>query len=106
MAQTEPTQGQPSRLLFSGLFVVIQSPICALLEALEPWKLELRIYSLHKSLLLAASRVFVDNLDARVSEQELEDEFQTYGVIRRVWLRESHRAMLLSTLMIVEMLKI
>jgi len=32
------------------------------------------------------SCVYVDNLDARISEQELEDEFQIYGVIRRIWV--------------------
>ena len=30
------------------------------------------------------SSVYVDNLDARVSEQELKDVFQTYKVIRRI----------------------
>lgn len=29
------------------------------------------------------SRVFVGNLDPRVTERDLEDEFRTYGVIRR-----------------------
>ena len=29
------------------------------------------------------SRVYVGNLDPRVSERELEDEFRVYGVIRR-----------------------
>ena len=32
------------------------------------------------------SRVYVGNLDVRVSEWELEDEFLTYGVIRRIWV--------------------
>ena len=30
--------------------------------------------------------VYVGNLDARISEQELEDDFQTYGVIKRIWV--------------------
>ena len=34
----------------------------------------------------AMSRVYVANLDARISEQKLKDEFQTYGVIRRIWV--------------------
>jgi len=32
------------------------------------------------------SRVYVDNLDPRASEQELEDEFPTYRVIRSIWV--------------------
>ncbi|XP_047337710.1 serine/arginine-rich splicing factor RSZ22A-like [Impatiens glandulifera] len=32
------------------------------------------------------SRVYVGNLDPRVSERELEDEFRIYGVIRSVWV--------------------
>ena len=32
------------------------------------------------------SRVYIGNLHARVSEQNLEEEFQTYGVIRCIWV--------------------
>lgn len=32
------------------------------------------------------SRVYVGNLDPRVSEREIEDEFRTFGVIRSVWV--------------------
>ncbi|WOH08353.1 hypothetical protein DCAR_0727792 [Daucus carota subsp. sativus] len=32
------------------------------------------------------SRVYVGNLDPRVSERELEDEFRVYGVLRSVWV--------------------
>ncbi|XP_071736459.1 serine/arginine-rich splicing factor RSZ22A-like [Rutidosis leptorrhynchoides] len=32
------------------------------------------------------SRVYVGNLDPRVSERELEDEFSVYGVLRNVWV--------------------
>ncbi|XP_057521094.1 serine/arginine-rich splicing factor RSZ22A-like [Amaranthus tricolor] len=32
------------------------------------------------------SRVYVGNLDARVSERDLEDEFRVFGVIRSVWV--------------------
>lgn len=32
------------------------------------------------------SRVYVGNLDPRVSEREIEDEFHTFGVIRSVWV--------------------
>ncbi|XP_022881515.1 serine/arginine-rich splicing factor RSZ22A-like [Olea europaea var. sylvestris] len=32
------------------------------------------------------SRVYVGNLDPRVTERELEDEFRTFGVIRSVWV--------------------
>ncbi|PNX86629.1 serine/arginine-rich splicing factor RSZ22-like protein [Trifolium pratense] len=32
------------------------------------------------------SRVYVGNLDSRVSERDLEDEFRVYGVIRSVWV--------------------
>ncbi|GAV71191.1 LOW QUALITY PROTEIN: RRM_1 domain-containing protein [Cephalotus follicularis] len=32
------------------------------------------------------SRVYVGNLDPRVSERELEDEFRMYGVLRSVWV--------------------
>ncbi|KAJ6812366.1 serine/arginine-rich splicing factor RSZ21A-like [Iris pallida] len=32
------------------------------------------------------SKVFVGNLDPRVSERDLEDEFRVYGVIRSVWV--------------------
>ncbi|XP_038712117.1 serine/arginine-rich splicing factor RSZ22A-like isoform X2 [Tripterygium wilfordii] len=32
------------------------------------------------------SRVYVGNLDPRVSERDLEDEFRTFGVIRSVWV--------------------
>ncbi|KAL8536822.1 hypothetical protein ACS0TY_012118 [Phlomoides rotata] len=32
------------------------------------------------------SRVYVGNLDPRVSERELEDEFRAFGVIRSVWV--------------------
>lgn len=33
--------------------------------------------------LIGMSRVYVGNLDPRVTERELEDEFRVYGVIRR-----------------------
>ncbi|KAG6772942.1 hypothetical protein POTOM_024372 [Populus tomentosa] len=32
------------------------------------------------------SRVYVGNLDPRVSERDLEDEFRRFGVIRSVWV--------------------
>ncbi|VYS53382.1 unnamed protein product [Arabidopsis thaliana] len=32
------------------------------------------------------SRVYVGNLDPRVTERELEDEFRSFGVIRSVWV--------------------
>ncbi|KAL2510221.1 Serine/arginine-rich splicing factor RSZ22 [Forsythia ovata] len=32
------------------------------------------------------SRVYVGNLDPRVSERDLEDEFRVYGVLRSVWV--------------------
>ncbi|KAH9609147.1 hypothetical protein KSS87_002373 [Heliosperma pusillum] len=32
------------------------------------------------------ARVYVGNLDPRVSERELEDEFRVYGVLRSVWV--------------------
>ncbi|KAI3843861.1 hypothetical protein MKX03_036957 [Papaver bracteatum] len=32
------------------------------------------------------SRVYVGNLDPRVSERELEDEFRVFGVLRSVWV--------------------
>ncbi|KAL7590259.1 hypothetical protein Lser_V15G41273 [Lactuca serriola] len=32
------------------------------------------------------SRVYVGNLDPRVSERELEDEFRVYGVLGNVWV--------------------
>ncbi|XP_010271961.1 PREDICTED: serine/arginine-rich splicing factor RSZ21A [Nelumbo nucifera] len=32
------------------------------------------------------SRVYVGNLDPRVTERELEDEFRVYGVLRSVWV--------------------
>ncbi|THU59196.1 hypothetical protein C4D60_Mb03t22430 [Musa balbisiana] len=32
------------------------------------------------------SRVYVGNLDSRVSERELEDEFRAFGVLRSVWV--------------------
>ncbi|XP_019417663.1 PREDICTED: serine/arginine-rich splicing factor RSZ22A-like isoform X2 [Lupinus angustifolius] len=32
------------------------------------------------------SRVYVGNLDSRVTERELEDEFHVFGVIRSVWV--------------------
>ncbi|XP_057419837.1 serine/arginine-rich splicing factor RSZ21 [Lotus japonicus] len=32
------------------------------------------------------SRVYVGNLDPRVSERDLEDEFRLYGVLRSVWV--------------------
>ncbi|XP_043696316.1 serine/arginine-rich splicing factor RSZ22-like isoform X2 [Telopea speciosissima] len=32
------------------------------------------------------SRVYVGNLDPRVTERELEDEFRVYGVIRSIWV--------------------
>ncbi|OAY85775.1 serine/arginine-rich splicing factor RSZ21-like [Ananas comosus] len=32
------------------------------------------------------SRVYVGNLDSRVSERDLEDEFRVYGVLRSVWV--------------------
>ena len=34
----------------------------------------------------AMSRFYVGNLDARIPEQELEDEFRTYKVLRRIWV--------------------
>ncbi|KAH7832922.1 hypothetical protein Vadar_001347 [Vaccinium darrowii] len=38
------------------------------------------------SQVLRMSRVYVGNLDPRVSERELEDEFRVYGVLRSVWV--------------------
>jgi len=32
------------------------------------------------------TRVYVGNLDARVSKQDLEDEFRTYRVIKHIWV--------------------
>ncbi|ONK81940.1 uncharacterized protein A4U43_C01F34480 [Asparagus officinalis] len=32
------------------------------------------------------TRVYVGNLDARVTERELEDEFRVFGVLRSVWV--------------------
>ncbi|KAL0912794.1 hypothetical protein M5K25_016199 [Dendrobium thyrsiflorum] len=32
------------------------------------------------------SRVYVGNLDPRVNERDLEDEFRVYGVIRSIWV--------------------
>uniref|UniRef100_A0A2N9GPZ1 RRM domain-containing protein n=1 Tax=Fagus sylvatica TaxID=28930 RepID=A0A2N9GPZ1_FAGSY len=32
------------------------------------------------------SRVYVGNLDQRVTERELEDEFRMFGVLRSVWV--------------------
>ncbi|XP_073117951.1 serine/arginine-rich splicing factor RSZ22A isoform X2 [Elaeis guineensis] len=32
------------------------------------------------------SRVYVGNLDPRVSERDIEDEFRVYGVLRSVWV--------------------
>ncbi|EPS72339.1 hypothetical protein M569_02421, partial [Genlisea aurea] len=32
------------------------------------------------------SRIYVGNLDPRVTERELEDEFRVFGVIRSVWV--------------------
>jgi arginine/serine-rich splicing factor 7 len=32
------------------------------------------------------SRVYVGNLDPRVTERELEDEFRAFGVVRSVWV--------------------
>ncbi|CAN6441114.1 unnamed protein product [Victoria cruziana] len=32
------------------------------------------------------SRVYVGNLDPRVTEHELEDQFRVYGVLRSVWV--------------------
>nr|XP_010942204.1 serine/arginine-rich splicing factor RSZ21A isoform X11 [Elaeis guineensis] len=34
------------------------------------------------------SRVYVGNLDPRVSERDLEDEFREYGVLRSVWVAQ------------------
>ncbi|KAG6409706.1 hypothetical protein SASPL_127748 [Salvia splendens] len=36
--------------------------------------------------ILKMSRVYVGNLDPRVTERELEDEFRVFGVIRSVWV--------------------
>ena len=32
------------------------------------------------------SQVYIGNLNARISEQELEDKFRTYRVLRRMWV--------------------
>ncbi|KAK9052796.1 hypothetical protein SSX86_029426 [Deinandra increscens subsp. villosa] len=32
------------------------------------------------------ARVYIGNLDARVSERDIEDEFRTFGVIKSVWV--------------------
>jgi arginine/serine-rich splicing factor 7 len=32
------------------------------------------------------TRVYVGNLDPRVTERELEDEFKAFGVLRNVWV--------------------
>lgn len=37
----------------------------------------------NKSLLEVMARVYVGNLDSRVTKQDLEDEFRVFGVIRR-----------------------
>ncbi|KAK4761879.1 hypothetical protein SAY87_029763 [Trapa incisa] len=34
------------------------------------------------------ARLYVGNLDSRVSERELEDEFRVFGVIRSVWVAQ------------------
>jgi len=52
----------------------------------ESWKSELCIYNLNKGLLLTMSPIYVGNSDARVSEEELENEFRTYGVKRHIWV--------------------
>uniref|UniRef100_A0A251SXU5 Putative zinc finger, CCHC-type, Nucleotide-binding alpha-beta plait domain protein n=1 Tax=Helianthus annuus TaxID=4232 RepID=A0A251SXU5_HELAN len=44
------------------------------------------IFGVIDKLLLKMSRVYVGNLDPRVSEREIEDEFRTFGVIRNVWV--------------------
>ncbi|KAM0933806.1 putative transcription factor interactor and regulator CCHC(Zn) family [Dioscorea sansibarensis] len=35
---------------------------------------------------MSMSRVYVGNLDPRVTERELEDEFRVFGVLRSVWV--------------------
>jgi len=45
-----------------------------ILEVLDTWKRELRIYSLNKGL-FQPCHIYVGSLDSRISEQELEDEF-------------------------------
>mmetsp|Transcript_32585 Transcript_32585/g.92380 ORF Transcript_32585/g.92380 Transcript_32585/m.92380 type:complete len:200 (-) Transcript_32585:950-1549(-) len=35
---------------------------------------------------MGSNRVYVGNLDPRVSEQEVEDEFMRYGTLRSVWV--------------------
>ncbi|KAI7757602.1 hypothetical protein M8C21_016493, partial [Ambrosia artemisiifolia] len=37
-------------------------------------------------LLLKMARVYVGNLDPRVNERDIEDEFRTFGVIKSVWV--------------------
>ncbi|KAJ0524342.1 putative transcription factor interactor and regulator CCHC(Zn) family [Helianthus annuus] len=44
------------------------------------------IFGVIDRLLLKMSRVYVGNLDPRVSEREIEDEFHTLGVICNVWV--------------------
>ncbi|KAG9146334.1 hypothetical protein Leryth_008015 [Lithospermum erythrorhizon] len=39
-----------------------------------------------KLLNVVMARVYVGNLDPRVSERDLEDEFRIYGVLRSVWV--------------------
>ena len=45
-----------------------------------------RVMGLWANMLLIMSRVYIGNLDARVSEQEFDDELRIYGVIRRIWV--------------------
>ena len=59
----------------------------------------------YKGSLPAMSRVYVGNLDDRVSDQELKDEFQIYKVIRRIWVARKPWAMPLLTLITVKILK-
>ncbi|KAK8597404.1 hypothetical protein V6N13_094816 [Hibiscus sabdariffa] len=44
------------------------------------------LFKKKKTPLKKMSRVYVGNLDPRVSERDLEDEFRVFGVIRSVWV--------------------
>ncbi|CAL9079849.1 unnamed protein product, partial [Musa acuminata var. zebrina] len=78
-----PDINSPSRLYIFFHRKTLTRQRKSLLEVLPPANLQSFEVGNHCSKM---SRVYVGNLDSRVSERELEDEFRAFGVLRSVWV--------------------
>ncbi|URE25016.1 splicing factor [Musa troglodytarum] len=78
-----PDISSPSRLYIFFHRKTLTRQNKSLLEVLPPANLQSFEVGNH---CYKMSRVYVGNLDSRVSERDLEDEFRAFGVLRSVWV--------------------